>query len=245
MTGSRDILDVLDKCCEAFTFPMLDNGYVYLAASRLSLHRSVEDWAMVIEIFGFSPRAGSPDTFIHTFASKLRDRDPPEKFASRQAYDNHLARNPHNQMQAVFPIDDGDWQDADDRDFVSQYATHARVRGREIAIPTRAECELHGIVLVEPPRLRTFELCRYLSAVAREGVLATPAERRINVFSEMKQILQLEQWNHPDIVESQLPSGSETFQQLARVLETGDTTLYDPSLPANTHWRNWPEGGTL
>jgi len=51
------ILTILDACCHSATFPMLDNGYVYLAASRLSLHRSTTDWALVIEVFGFSPRA--------------------------------------------------------------------------------------------------------------------------------------------------------------------------------------------
>lgn len=52
--SAPDILAVLDRCCDACTFPMLDNGYVYLAATRLSLFRSKADWAMVIEVFGFS-----------------------------------------------------------------------------------------------------------------------------------------------------------------------------------------------
>jgi hypothetical protein len=56
------ILAVLDRSCNAFTFPMLDNEYVYLAATRLSLYRTAAVWAMVIEVFGFSPRAGLPDT---------------------------------------------------------------------------------------------------------------------------------------------------------------------------------------
>ena len=54
----EEILSILDRCCDAFTFPMLDNGYVYLAATQLSLYRSTMDWAVVIEVFGFSPRAG-------------------------------------------------------------------------------------------------------------------------------------------------------------------------------------------
>jgi hypothetical protein len=62
---SKEILSILDRCCDAFTFPMLDNGYVYLAATRLSVYRSTTDWAMAFEVFGFSPRAGLPDT--HTF----------------------------------------------------------------------------------------------------------------------------------------------------------------------------------
>ncbi len=58
------ILAILDACAESSTFPMLDNGYVYLSATRLSLHRSMANWAIVIEVFGFSPRAGLPDLHI-------------------------------------------------------------------------------------------------------------------------------------------------------------------------------------
>ncbi len=55
MNSADEILRILDDCGGAFTFPALDNGYVYLAGTRLSLHRSPEDWALVIEVFGFSP----------------------------------------------------------------------------------------------------------------------------------------------------------------------------------------------
>ncbi len=72
----------------AFTFPMLDNGYVYLAATRLSVFRSPEDWALVIEVFGFSPRGGTPDTHIHTYASRLHDRDPPGNYVTLAAHEN-------------------------------------------------------------------------------------------------------------------------------------------------------------
>src|ERR1700738_732190 len=98
------ILSILDHCCSAFTFPMLDNGYVYLAATRLSLHRTEIDWALVIEVFGYSPRSGLPDTHIYTFASSLHNRNLPEKYVNRQAYDNYLLHNPHNESRFVFPI---------------------------------------------------------------------------------------------------------------------------------------------
>lgn len=62
---------------------MLDNGYVYLAATRLSLYRSATDWAIAIEVFGFSPRAGLPDTHI----SRPHDRNTPEKYNSQLAYE--------------------------------------------------------------------------------------------------------------------------------------------------------------
>jgi len=97
--GSDAILAILDDCCDAFTFPMLDNGYVYLAATRLSVFRSDNDWALVIEVFGFSPRAGLPDTHIHTFASHLHNRDTTARYVSAEAYENYLRNNPNNESR--------------------------------------------------------------------------------------------------------------------------------------------------
>ena len=76
-------------------------------------------------------------------------------------------------------------------------------------------------------------------------MLATPQERRISILPEMEQLMQLEEWHHPDLAAGEPPSATETFRQLADVLATGDTALYRPSKPANTHWRNWPDAGTL
>ena len=103
-----------------------------------------------------------------------------------------------------------------------------------------------GVAVENPPRVRVFELCRFLADVARDSVLATANERRVSVLPDMTQILQLEEWHHPNVVDDDdRPSGSETFQQLAQVLATGNLEFYRPSRPPNTHWRNWPEGGRL
>lgn len=112
-------------------------------------------------------------------------------------------------------------------------------------LPRVEEYARHGIELEQAPRVQVFELCRYLAKIARENVLATESERRVSVFPEMEQLLQLEEWHHPDLVEGQRPGDSETFQQLAEVLATGDVSRYRPSRPPNTHWRNWPGGGRL
>ena len=59
-------------------------------------------------------------------------------------------------------------------------------------------------------------------------------------------LLQLEEWHHPDVVDDEeRPSGSETFAQLAAVLSSGELAHYRPTRPPNTHWVNWPDGGTL
>jgi hypothetical protein len=240
------ILAVLDRCCDAFTFPMLDNGYVYLAGTRLSLYRTDADWAMVIEVFGFSPRAGLPDTHIYTFASTLHNRDTLERYAKREAYENYLANNQHNYSRFVYPIDAGTWQDPENEEFVAKGAREVVLRGEALPLPPLGEYEQCGIKLEQPPQVQVFELCGFLAGVARECVLATGQERRISVLPDMTQILQLEDWYHPNIVDNdERPSNSETFRQLAQVLASGDPSHYRPSQPPNTHWRNWPDGGRL
>jgi hypothetical protein len=240
----QQILGVLDQCAERFTFPMLDNGYVYLAATRLSLYRASEEWAMVIEVFGYSPRESLPDIAIYTFASTIWNRDIPKSYGPQETT-NLLALNPNNDFRPVFPIAPGDWQD--DLDFVAaSQPGEIILRGHGQPNPSLDEYAQRGITLESPPRVQIFELCRYLAEVARDSVLATQEERRMSVLPAMTQILQLEEWHHPNVVDREArPSRSQTFQQLARVLATGITELYQPSQPPNTHWRNWPDGGSL
>jgi hypothetical protein len=240
------ILEILDRCCDAYTFPMLDNGYVYLAATRLSLFRSADDWALAIEVFGFSPRAGRPDVGVHTFGSRLYQRDTPAQHPSPEAYQNYLANNPHNDSRFFYPLADGAWQDPEDLECVAPGAREVVVRGTSRPLPRLETYEQHGIALQDPPRICVFELCRLLAAIARSDVLASAGEQRVSVLPDMSPILQLDEWHHPDVVrDSERPSGSDTFRQLAEVLVSGDVSKYRPSTAPNTHWSHWPDGGTL
>jgi hypothetical protein len=145
----------------------------------------------------------------------------------------------------VFPIGSGEWEDPDNCERIADGATTVIVRGEVVKLPSLEEYDQNGVELEDPPRIHVFELCRFLAEVEREHVLSTSEERRISLLPEMPQVLQLEEWNHPNLVEGELPSQSETFQQLAQVLVTGNRDTYRPSQPPNTHWKNWPEGGSL
>jgi hypothetical protein len=245
MLDEKSILAIFDKCNSDNKFPMLDNGYVYLAACRLSLHRSDSNWAMVIEVFGYSPRARLPYISIETFAAMLHDRDRSQNYVTREAYERYLANNPHNEFRAVFPLEEGAWLDSDDNEFLAQDANEFVLRGRPCRLPGLAAYSERGVGLENPGRVSVAEFCRWLASAEREAVLASPAERRVSLLPGMQQLLQLEAWNHPDLAGGEVVGNSETFQQLARVLATGDPSHYAPSKKPNTHWTNWPDGGTL
>jgi len=240
------ILEVLDRCCDSFSFPMLDNGYVYLAATRMSLHRSITDWAIVIEIFGFSPRAGLPDTHIYTFSSALQRRKEPDNFVSIEAYESYLSNNPNNESSFIYCVEDGDWLDTEQSELIATEPHDVVVRGHKRPMPAPNDYVAAGVAFSEAPRITVFEFCRALAHIARNDVLATPIERTSKIAPDMRRILTLEEWNHPDVVDdSQRPSNSETFRQLAEVLVTGDVDKYKPTQSPNTHWVHWPEGGAL
>lgn len=237
------ILRVLDQSAEAFAFPMLDNGYVYLAASRLSLFRSDKHWAVVFEVFGFSPRAGHPDLSIVTISNKLHDRDSQSSYVSKEAYDNYLKSNPYWEMRNFWPISNEDWIDEENPEFVAKQGEIV-LRDKSYGVPELSSYADRGIVL-EGEQPGIFELCRHFAYDNREAMLATEAECRVSVLPEMKQVMRLDEWHHPDLINGQAPSQTETFQLLARVLEKNNPKLYSTDEPANNHWRNWPEGGTL
>ena len=241
----EEILSILDNCAESCSFPMLDNGYVYLAATRLSLYRSPEDWAMVIEVFGFSPRAGEPDTQIYTFGSRLQRQKTVEDYGSPAAFAAWLKNNPHNESSFISPIEAGDWQDPEDGELLATGRHTLQVRGKTLHTPAAADYAAHAIALEDSSRVHIFELCRLLAALERDAVLATPAERRVSVPAELVQIMQLEEWSHPDLVNDELPSANATLKSLAEVLASGQLAAYKTPEASNTDWRHWPDGGSL
>lgn len=243
MLKAKVILGVFDQAAEAFTFPMLDNGYVYLAASRLSLFRSDEHWAVVFEIFGFSPRTGHPDLSIVTISSKLHDRDEPSNYVSEEAYSNYLKDNQYWEMRNFWPILNEEWIDEDNPEYVVKQGEIV-LRGQSLAIPQPSTYTARGIVLQEE-QPAVFELCRFLAHDNREALLATENERRVSIPPDMKQIMLLDEWHHPDLINGQSPSQTDTFKWIASVLAKNAPELNASEEAANNHWRNWPEGGTL
>ncbi len=231
--STSEILAQLDECAEAFTFPTLDNAYVYPADTRMTLFRDAKRWAIVIEVLGFNSHMGGTggiDDALYCFGNCLRR--PP-------------GISPDDTLR---PVSDGDSGPLFDDDGITLHrgATDLRIRGCRVPLPRGPEHYLERQIVLEiPPEIQGFELLRGLLPEHRNLLLATDDEIRARVPTDLPQILRLEEWSHPDISEGDMPAESPTFQALAKVLETGDVTLYRPRRKANTHWSSWPEGGVL
>jgi hypothetical protein len=227
------ILDQLDVCAREFTFPMLDNGYVYPVDQRMHIMRSDTMWMIVIEVFGFNPRAGGINGIqncLHLFGSDLH-RVP------GTANEDFL--NPFDFPQMDVFYDEYQWE-------VNPKLDHLIIRGQRVPVDLRPkQLAAKGIKLIEPPKIDPAALLRSLVPEHRKLLLCTSDELNQRNPYGIPTVLVLDEWNHPDICGEELPSHSETFQMLGTVIETGRIEAYQPTLPANTHWSNWPEGGTL
>lgn len=211
-----EILEQLDECAEGYTFPVLDNAYVYPADARMTLYRDEARWAIVIEILGFNAHMGGTegiDDALYCFGNCLRR--PP-------------GISPEDTLRLVTDGASGALFEKPDGTTIRKGATDLRIRGR---------------LFPAPPSLEGFELLRALVTEHRELLLATDEELQARLPPDLPRLLRLDEWNHPDIAEGDLPSESLTFKLLAQVLETGDPSLYRPRRKPNTHWSNWPEGG--
>jgi hypothetical protein len=164
---------------------------------------------------------------------------------SSAAYEAHLASNPNNESVFIYPIQEGKWQNPSNDELLAHGQNYVSVRGQSAVIPPVSEYSTYQIALTATENVHVFEFCRYLAASMRDSVLATPQERRVCVPSDLVQVLQVEEWRHPDLLKDERPSEVATFQVFAEILAGDDPARYKNPEAPNTHWSNWPEGGSL
>jgi hypothetical protein len=231
---TSDILQQLDQYTKSYGFPMLDHGYVYLGDVRLTGWANSEYWTLIIETLGFNPRAGGAGGFINAlycFGNNLIE--PPVLSNNRFLYP--VSENPSE------PLLEDDYSD-----YIREGVQTITIREQTHPIIMYPEFyAVQGIQLEEPPRLLAHELLRGLLPEHRLALLATQQELCQQFSPILPQVLQLDQWHHPDVIRGELPSQMQSFQMIAEVLVQQNPSLYRPSEQPNTHWRYWPEGGSL
>jgi hypothetical protein len=229
----EDILSQLDEYAGECDFPMLDNGYVYPVTSRLNAYRDDHRWAIIIEDFGFNYRAGGHDGIQNCL----------------YCYGNCLKRKPGSANEDFLSVtEDGPEGPTFDEEYQMYLNEQASIVIRDKMIPLKLDeqtFEAAGITLIEPPQITVTDLLRSLVLNYRELFLATEAELRERVPQDLPLLLRLDEWYHPDLANEVLPSAVETFRMIAEALVQDNIALYAPTQQPNTHWSNWPEGGTL
>ena len=234
MNKAEEILSQLDKCNSEYTFPMLDNGYVYPGGTKLTAYRDDKRWVIVVEAIGFSYRGGGHNGIsncLHIFGNCL-SYDPGTQ------NENFIYLTDDANDCSTFDEEEYFYLNPDCVSFTLRGETFLLIHDREIYKST-------GIDLEDETRINAFEFLRLLDALHHDKLVATGKEIRERIPGNLPKIIELHDWFHPDVVNDELPSENETFKQIAKVLETGNAEYYKPTNKPNTNWANWPDGGTL
>lgn len=96
-------------------------------------------------------------------------------------------------------------------------------------------------------RRTVLEMFRSLVPTHRDLLLADEAELRRRIPPDLREVLRLQEWSQPDtfvLMDEGVQTG-EIWRLLADVLVTGDLSLYTPTEEPDSHWSNWPDGGSL
>lgn len=224
------VLENLDGSIEGMynDFINLAHGYFELANCRISIFKDSNEWAMVFEKCGYNFRAGTGINIeIGYFGNCLINL--PFYNGESANYENVYVPN-------------------DLYDKLENKDPNIQIRGVNVKVPVDEQYYIDNDIPLELGKVHPGAVLRYLADVNSDLTRATQKELRKCIPENLKLILVIDEWQqdiyHHFDTETP-PSQSPFYQMLAKVIVTGDTSLYVPSVNPNTHWRNWPDSGGL
>lgn len=227
----EEILSVLDNSLEGDYNDFIDlgHGYFELANCRLTIFKNKNDWAIVFEKIGYYARASSNlvQMEVSYFGNCLQNL--PEYNGQHSNFD-------------VFDVENNIYET------LQNNKNSITIRNKQIQIPLDfASYQKYGIDW-ELNANYVGAVLKYLAETNPEVTRATDEELRRCLPKNIKKIMTIDSW-YQDVYHKYNaecpPSTQETFQLIAKVLVTGETSLYRPIQKPNTHWRFWLESGGL
>ncbi|MGF1676970.1 MAG: hypothetical protein ACFCUV_25295 [Rivularia sp. (in: cyanobacteria)] len=214
----EDILNCLDKAASSLDFPGFDNINYDMVTARLTGFRNDEDWALTIEqiVSWYSFNGVEAVLMIHAFGSRILINEP------------FVTYFPVKYPLGELKIDDEEIPES----------LSVIIREEQFIInSSQVQRNLHLSDYID------FDLMVHLVNKYRSNLLATETEFRGIVPAELSQIIQLDNWHHPDVYnpnsEFSVPSRTKSMQMIAQVLVSGNSELYKSSEDDNVDWEKW------
>jgi hypothetical protein len=226
--NTKSILNRLDKHASEFNFPVLDNAYVELAASRMSSFRGPEEWLLIFEVLGFSTREVEFVDDFYAYGSCV-EREGIIGEAIPLTSDPNLP---------IFDLETNeciaDWRH-----------WSIKLGGQTMSFTPTAEEYLQAGIEVDPRggtgSIAEIDLLRFLVRRLGEKRLFMDDETLLSNFPhciKMSRFLQTSRWQHPNIADGETPSDNPSIRSLIDALSRKDPEAFDPGRP-NTDWKFW------
>jgi hypothetical protein len=231
MFTEESILNALDSSIKGTYNDFIDlgHGYFELANCRLTVFKDKNEWALVFEKLGYDARAGQPVQMqISFFGNCLKEKSE---------FNGELSNI--------------DFLDIDNNiyDVLQTQSETISIRGQKVKIPTTLESyQKYGIEWDIDGKNYIGAVLKYLSETNPELTRATEDEVRRCLPKNLIKIMTIDNWyqeEYHQFAPTVPPSKQETFKLIAKVLVTGDSTYYKPTIKPNSHWSFWPDSGGL
>lgn len=244
----EDILNDLDDAEQHNpykSFVHIGNSLEYPIASKMSLFANETSWAIVFEEAIYNktgPNVSIRLTYFGNCILNPRYVGKDKRFYSNTDYiglwlDSYL-----------YELTDG-------YNLISKKIDSVLLRGENVKIERDIDkydkMEIPIFSFNNPDKqVDWIAFARYTASIDPELFSAKDEELRKHLPKDLPKIMVINEWHHKDYGKpfnlakyGSAPSSYETFQQIADVLVSKDTTKYKPTLKANTHWSNWPNAG--
>ncbi|MBN2494909.1 MAG: hypothetical protein JXR96_09995 [Deltaproteobacteria bacterium] len=224
--SAADILDILDEGAETYDFPMLDNNYFYLGRERLAVFRNRTEWLIAFQGLAFSLKGGG---FVNSTA----------------AFGNALEENGIVRIEDVaLESPDSAFFDAENRFRLDPLDFKLIIKGTEREFtPSEDAYRMLGIDVRDAGMPKQAKIIRYLSHAIPDELFFRHEEILSicgRTGSGLKVLVELDDWQHPDLLNDEMPSQTTCFRSLAVAIEKNDIGLLDcPKDRCNAHWSNW------
>jgi hypothetical protein len=244
----QDILADLDECGgnKPYKFFLdLDHGYVYTASSHITLFADEQRWAIVMEKTGFNPRGGNVPLELDFFGNCLHGLDTAGSNGQFTCNTKFLEVIQGQEMERI----------GTGEELVRRSVDSIAIRDQRVLIDQdNSHYEAIGIetrFTDNQDKLLSLEgLVRYLSEKHPDLFRANDRELRTCLPNDLPRLMTIDRWVHPKDLglgdgPGARPSTYETFQTIAKILVTRDTSLWKEPAAPNNDWRFHPEAGSL
>lgn len=223
----------------------LEHGYCETAGSKIHLYRDKKRWAIVFEKSGYQNRGDRSEITLDYVGNCINY--PIDQFEDRN-YISNSASISLITSEEYERIRNKAGSDMETFELISPDATEIEIHGQKVPIEKDLKKYLDlGIKPREydnPNKLIAYgDIVRYFSDVNPSLVAATESEIKMHIRNDIPKLMTIDKFHFISKYDEKTPpSKQETFQLIAKVLITGDTTIWKPKQKPNNHWSNWESG---
>jgi hypothetical protein len=223
----------------------LEHGYCETAGNKIHLYADSTRWAVVFEKSGYNNRGSCAEIQID-YVGNCIDYPIVE-------YPDHNSITNSNTIilidgEEFERIENKDGKDLEAFELIAADVKQIKVRGQLIPFQSdHKEYEKVGVKVRgydNPKNLVGFgDFVRYLNETNPALISATEQDIREHIPKDLPKLMTLDKFHFSSTYDkTNPPRKQETFQLIAKVLLTRDTTNWKPTRKPNNHWSNWESG---